>query len=48
MCVTFQRTAYSTNIKIRRDHTYALFDADPRHVAQHDTTPNTSGYARPT
>ncbi|MFB6359794.1 MAG: hydantoinase B/oxoprolinase family protein, partial [Halobacteriales archaeon] len=25
MGVTLQRTAYSTNIKIRRDHTCALF-----------------------
>jgi len=33
MGVTLQRTAYSTNIKIRRDHTCALFDADLRHVA---------------
>ncbi len=43
MGVTLQRTAYSTNIKIRRDHTCALFDADLRHVAQHDIAPQHIG-----
>ncbi|MFB6080466.1 MAG: hydantoinase B/oxoprolinase family protein [Haloferacaceae archaeon] len=43
MGVTLQRTAYSTNIKIRRDHTCALFDADLRHVAQHDLAPQHIG-----
>ena len=43
MGVTLQRTAYSTNIKIRRDHTCAWFDADCRHVAQHDVAPQHIG-----
>ena len=43
MGITLQRTAYSTNIKIRRDHTCALFDADLRHVAQHDVAPQHIG-----
>jgi N-methylhydantoinase B len=43
MGVTLQRTAYSTNIKIRRDHTCALFDAQLRHVAQHDLAPQHIG-----
>jgi N-methylhydantoinase B len=43
MGVTLQRTAYSTNIKIRRDHTCALFDADLRHLAQHDLAPQHIG-----
>ena len=43
MGVTLQRTAYSTNIKIRRDHTCALFDTDLRHVAQHDLAPQHIG-----
>jgi N-methylhydantoinase B len=43
MGVTLQRTAYSTNIKIRRDHTCALFDADLRHIAQHDVAPQHIG-----
>lgn len=43
MGVTLQRTAYSTNIKIRRDHTCALFDSDLRHVAQHDIAPQHIG-----
>ncbi|MEF8791720.1 MAG: hydantoinase B/oxoprolinase family protein, partial [Haloarculaceae archaeon] len=43
MGATLQRTAYSTNIKIRRDHTCALFDADLRHVAQHDLAPQHIG-----
>ena len=43
MGVTLQRTAYSTNIKIRRDHTCALFDEDLRHVAQHDIAPQHIG-----
>jgi N-methylhydantoinase B len=43
MSVTLQRTAYSTNIKIRRDHTCALFDAQLRHVAQHDLAPQHIG-----
>jgi N-methylhydantoinase B len=43
MGVTLQRTAYSTNIKIRRDHTCALFDTQLRHVAQHDLAPQHIG-----
>lgn len=43
MGVTLQRTAYSTNIKIRRDHNCALFDADQRHIAQHDVAPQHIG-----
>ena len=43
MGVTLQRTAYSTNIKIRRDHTCAIFDADLRHIAQHDVAPQHVG-----
>lgn len=43
MGITLQRTAYSTNIKIRRDHTCALFDAELRHVAQHDIAPQHIG-----
>ncbi len=43
MGITLQRTAYSTNIKIRRDHTCALFDADLRHIAQHDVAPQHVG-----
>ncbi|MFB6299817.1 MAG: hydantoinase B/oxoprolinase family protein [Halobacteriales archaeon] len=43
MGVTLQLTAYSTNIKIRRDHTCALFDADLRHIAQHDVAPQHIG-----
>jgi len=43
MGVTLQRTAYSTNIKIRRDHTCAVFDADLRHIAQHDVAPQHVG-----
>ncbi len=43
MGVTLQRTAYSTNIKIRRDHTCALFDSELRHVAQHDIAPQHIG-----
>ena len=43
MGITLQRTAYSTNIKIRRDHTCALFDADLRHIAQHDVAPQHIG-----
>ncbi len=43
MGVTLQRTAYSTNIKIRRDHTCALFDSRLRHVAQHDVAPQHIG-----
>jgi N-methylhydantoinase B len=43
MGVTLQRTAYSTNIKIRRDHTCALFDANLRHIAQHDIAPQHIG-----
>lgn len=43
MGVTLQRTAYSTNIKIRRDHTCALFDRDLRHIAQHDIAPQHIG-----
>jgi len=43
MGATLQRTAYSTNIKIRRDHTCALFDSQLRHVAQHDLAPQHIG-----
>lgn len=43
MGVTLQRTAYSTNIKIRRDHTCAIFDTDLRHIAQHDIAPQHVG-----
>jgi len=43
MGVTLQRTAHSTNIKIRRDHTCALFDAAGRHLAQHDVAPQHIG-----
>ena len=43
MGLTLQRTAYSTNIKIRRDHTCALFDAKLRHIAQHDIAPQHIG-----
>ena len=43
MGVTLQRTAYSTNIKIRRDHTCAIFDSDLRHIAQHDIAPQHVG-----
>jgi N-methylhydantoinase B len=43
MGVTLQRTAYSTNIKIRRDHTCAIFDAELRHLAQHDVAPQHIG-----
>jgi len=43
MGITLQRTAYSTNIKIRRDHTCALFDSELRHVAQHDLAPQHIG-----
>ncbi|WP_096390197.1 hydantoinase B/oxoprolinase family protein [Halopenitus persicus] len=43
MGVTLQRTAYSTNIKIRRDHTCALFDSELRHIAQHDIAPQHIG-----
>lgn len=43
MGTTLQRTAYSTNIKIRRDHTCALFDSELRHIAQHDIAPQHIG-----
>jgi N-methylhydantoinase B len=43
MGVTLQRTAYSTNIKIRRDHTCAVFDSNLRHIAQHDVAPQHIG-----
>ncbi|MFB6221022.1 MAG: hydantoinase B/oxoprolinase family protein [Halolamina sp.] len=43
MGVTLQRTAYSTNIKIRRDHTCAVFDTELRHIAQHDVAPQHVG-----
>jgi N-methylhydantoinase B len=43
MGLTLQRTAYSTNVKTRRDHTCAMFDADLRHVAQHDVAPQHVG-----
>jgi N-methylhydantoinase B len=42
MCVTLQRTAYSTNTKIRRDHTCAIFDTG-RHLSQHDVAPQHIG-----
>src|SRR5690349_15945246 len=34
MGITLERTAYSPNIKERRDHSCALFDAEGRLVAQ--------------
>ncbi|MDZ7701503.1 MAG: hydantoinase B/oxoprolinase family protein [Halobacteriales archaeon] len=37
---TLERTAYSTNIKIRRDYSCALFDADGRHIAQFTAAPS--------
>lgn len=40
MGVTLERTAYSTNIKIRRDYSCALFDADCRHIAQFTAAPS--------
>jgi N-methylhydantoinase B len=43
MGLTLQRTAYSTNIKIRRDHTCALFDRELRHIAQPDIAPQHIG-----
>jgi N-methylhydantoinase B len=43
MDLTLQRTAFSTNIKIRRDHTCALFDANLRHIAQIDDLPQHIG-----
>ncbi|MGM0606707.1 MAG: hydantoinase B/oxoprolinase family protein, partial [Halobacteriota archaeon] len=43
MGLTLQRTAYSTNIKIRRDHTCAIFDSNLRHIAQHDVAPQHIG-----
>lgn len=43
MGLTLQRTAYSTNIKIRRDHTTTLFDSELRHIAQHDVAPQHVG-----
>ena len=43
MGITLQRTAYSTNIKIRRDHTTALFDSNLRHIAQTDIAPQHIG-----
>jgi len=43
MGITLQRTAYSTNIKIRRDHTTTLFDSELRHIAQHDVAPQHVG-----
>lgn len=43
MGVTLQRTAYSTNIKTRRDHTCALFDDELRQISQHDIAPQHIG-----
>lgn len=40
MGVTLERTAYSTNVKIRRDYSCALFDDDFRHVAQFTAAPS--------
>lgn len=40
MGVTLERTSYSTNIKIRRDYSCALFDADCRHIAQFTAAPS--------
>lgn len=37
---TLERTAYSTNIKIRRDYSCALFDAEGRHIAQFTAAPS--------
>jgi len=39
MGVTLERTSYSTNIKIRRDYSCALFDSDCRHIAQFSDAP---------
>ena len=39
MAVSLQRSAYSTNIKTRRDHSCAIFDADVRMVAQSFSQP---------
>lgn len=41
--LTLQRTAYSTNIKTRRDFTCALFDNHLRHTAMHDIAPHHIG-----
>lgn len=40
MGVTLERTAYSTNVKIRRDYSCALFDDDCRHIAQFTAAPS--------
>lgn len=40
MGVTLERTAYSTNIKIRQDYSCALFDADCRHIGQFTAAPS--------
>lgn len=37
---TLERTAYSTNIKIRRDYSCALFDAEGQHIAQFTAAPS--------
>ncbi len=39
MGVTLERTAFSTNIKIRQNYSCALFDADANHIAQHTAAP---------
>ncbi len=39
MYVALMRSAYSTNIKERRDHSAAIFDADGRAVMQGDSLP---------
>jgi len=39
MGVTLERTAYSTNIKIRRDYSCAIFDSRVRHIAQYTAAP---------
>ncbi|MFC3959770.1 hydantoinase B/oxoprolinase family protein [Halovivax cerinus] len=40
MGVTLERTAYSTNIKIRQDYSCALFDAECRHIGQFTAAPS--------
>ncbi|MSP67951.1 MAG: hydantoinase B/oxoprolinase family protein, partial [Alphaproteobacteria bacterium] len=39
MYIALQRSAYSTNIKERRDHSTAIFDAAGRVVAQGESLP---------
>ena len=39
MYIALMKSAYSTNIKERRDHSTALFDADGRVVVQGESMP---------